>query len=225
MEIFCNNVKVFVTLYQFNGSLLTTNMNFSFKFLNDSVISFNDLWKPQLHNVNVNSISVHILMFFCILPIIPVEWLSKSIYKWGFLKCSWCVLTGPSVSCPPHLFQCGSSECVDPSQLCDGVTNCQDGSDEGGTCQTDKCSEQSKCAQDCHSTPTGTVWFPLLILLKTTSHRNWLIILTCTTVQKFRDKMFIMLLKSSLFCSPRLQLFVKKKSSHYSSLNCHMIHH
>uniref|UniRef100_A0A671QIE3 Low-density lipoprotein receptor-related protein 2-like n=1 Tax=Sinocyclocheilus anshuiensis TaxID=1608454 RepID=A0A671QIE3_9TELE len=68
----------------------------------------------------------------------------------------WCVLTGPSVSCPPHLFQCGSSGCVDPSQLCNGVTNCLDVSDEGGTCQTDKCSEQSKCAQDCHSTPTGT---------------------------------------------------------------------
>ncbi|XP_059404756.1 low-density lipoprotein receptor-related protein 2-like isoform X1 [Carassius carassius] len=62
----------------------------------------------------------------------------------------------PSVSCPPHLFQCDSSECVDPSQLCNGVTNCLDGSDEGGTCQTDKCSEQSKCAQDCNSTPTGT---------------------------------------------------------------------
>ncbi|KAF4113838.1 low-density lipoprotein receptor-related protein 1 [Onychostoma macrolepis] len=62
----------------------------------------------------------------------------------------------PSVSCRPHLFQCGTSVCVDPSQLCDGVTNCLDGSDEDGTCQTDKCSEQSKCAQDCHSTPTGT---------------------------------------------------------------------
>uniref|UniRef100_A0A671M3I7 Very low-density lipoprotein receptor-like n=1 Tax=Sinocyclocheilus anshuiensis TaxID=1608454 RepID=A0A671M3I7_9TELE len=61
-----------------------------------------------------------------------------------------------SVSCPPHLFQCGSLECVDTSQLCNGVTNCLYGSDEGGTCQTDKCSEQSKCAQDCHSTPTGT---------------------------------------------------------------------
>ncbi|XP_056110763.1 very low-density lipoprotein receptor [Rhinichthys klamathensis goyatoka] len=62
----------------------------------------------------------------------------------------------PSVSCPPHLFQCGSSECVDLSQLCNRVTNCLDGSDEGGSCQKDKCSEQSKCAQDCHSTPTGT---------------------------------------------------------------------
>ncbi|XP_043096703.1 low-density lipoprotein receptor-related protein 2 isoform X2 [Puntigrus tetrazona] len=61
----------------------------------------------------------------------------------------------PSVSCPPHMFQCGSSECVDPSQLCNGVTNCLDGSDEGGTCKTDKCSDPSKCAQDCHSTPTG----------------------------------------------------------------------
>ncbi|XP_051537274.1 low-density lipoprotein receptor-related protein 2-like [Myxocyprinus asiaticus] len=62
----------------------------------------------------------------------------------------------PRVSCPPHQFQCGSSECVDLSQLCNGVTNCLDGSDEGGACQIDKCSEKSKCAQDCHSTPTGT---------------------------------------------------------------------
>ncbi|XP_051551957.1 low-density lipoprotein receptor-related protein 2-like [Myxocyprinus asiaticus] len=62
----------------------------------------------------------------------------------------------PPVSCPPHQFQCGSSECVDLSQLCNGVTNCLDGSDEGGDCQIDKCSEKSKCAQDCHSTPTGT---------------------------------------------------------------------
>ncbi|TRZ04547.1 hypothetical protein DNTS_014393, partial [Danionella cerebrum] len=62
----------------------------------------------------------------------------------------------PSTACPPHLFQCGSSECLDPSQLCNGVTNCVDGSDEGGSCQKEKCSEESKCAQDCRSSPTGT---------------------------------------------------------------------
>ncbi|XP_076854879.1 uncharacterized protein lrp13 [Brachyhypopomus gauderio] len=58
-------------------------------------------------------------------------------------------------SCPPHQFQCGSSECLNPSLLCNGHPDCQDGSDEGGTCSSDMCSDPSPCAQDCHSTPTG----------------------------------------------------------------------
>ncbi|KAI4900074.1 hypothetical protein NFI96_023497 [Prochilodus magdalenae] len=60
------------------------------------------------------------------------------------------------VSCPPHLFQCGSSECLDPSLLCNGITDCLNGSDEGGACSTDTCTDQSQCAHDCYSTPTGT---------------------------------------------------------------------
>ncbi|XP_036454149.1 LOW QUALITY PROTEIN: low-density lipoprotein receptor-related protein 2 [Colossoma macropomum] len=60
------------------------------------------------------------------------------------------------VSCPPHQFQCRSSECLDPSLLCNGETDCIDGSDEGGTCSTDTCTDQSRCAHDCYSTPTGT---------------------------------------------------------------------
>uniref|UniRef100_A0A4W4DUT5 EGF-like domain-containing protein n=1 Tax=Electrophorus electricus TaxID=8005 RepID=A0A4W4DUT5_ELEEL len=58
------------------------------------------------------------------------------------------------VSCAPHLFQCGSSECLNPSLLCNGLPDCQDGSDEGRMC-SDTCSDQSQCAQDCYSTPTG----------------------------------------------------------------------
>lgn len=65
------------------------------------------------------------------------------------------VLSGAPVSCPPHLFSCRSSECVDPSQLCNGVTNCLDASDEGEDCLKEKCSQE--CAQDCHATPTGPV--------------------------------------------------------------------
>ncbi|KAL7839110.1 hypothetical protein SRHO_G00257680 [Serrasalmus rhombeus] len=59
-------------------------------------------------------------------------------------------------SCPPHQFQCRSSECLDPSVLCNGETDCMDGSDEGGACSTDACTDQSQCAHDCYSTPTGT---------------------------------------------------------------------
>ncbi|KAL7836140.1 hypothetical protein AOLI_G00274240 [Acnodon oligacanthus] len=59
-------------------------------------------------------------------------------------------------SCPPHQFQCRSSECLDPSLLCNGEMDCMDGSDEGGACSTDTCTDQSQCAHDCYSTPTGT---------------------------------------------------------------------
>uniref|UniRef100_A0A8B9HM26 EGF-like domain-containing protein n=1 Tax=Astyanax mexicanus TaxID=7994 RepID=A0A8B9HM26_ASTMX len=65
-------------------------------------------------------------------------------------------VAGEPVSCPPHQFQCGSSECVDPSLLCNENPDCVDGSDEGGACLTDKCTGQLQCEQDCYSTPTGT---------------------------------------------------------------------
>ncbi|KAH9490440.1 hypothetical protein Btru_033874 [Bulinus truncatus] len=36
----------------------------------------------------------------------------------------------PTVKCPPGLFQCGSLQCVQMSEVCDGHVNCQDGGDE-----------------------------------------------------------------------------------------------
>lgn len=60
--------------------------------------------------------------------------------------------------CLPHQFQCSSQECLDPALVCNGFSNCADGSDEGGSCQT-TCTEEEKshCSQSCYSTPQGTV--------------------------------------------------------------------
>ncbi|TSO98515.1 Low-density lipoprotein receptor-related protein 4 [Bagarius yarrelli] len=63
---------------------------------------------------------------------------------------------GEPISCAPDQFQCDSSECLDPSLLCNGDSDCADESDEGGACKTDTCTDQSECAQDCYSTPKGT---------------------------------------------------------------------
>ena len=65
---------------------------------------------------------------------------------------------GEVVPCLPHQFQCGSRECLEPSQLCNGMTNCADGSDEGGSCQIN-CAEkdEKRCSQRCYNTPQGTV--------------------------------------------------------------------
>lgn len=63
------------------------------------------------------------------------------------------------MTCLPHQFQCGGSQqCLDPALVCNGITNCADGSDEGGSCQM-SCSEadNSRCSQSCYSTPQGTV--------------------------------------------------------------------
>lgn len=69
-----------------------------------------------------------------------------------------CVYSGGVVTCLPHQFQCGSQECLDPALMCNGITNCADGSDEGGSCQI-KCAgpENTRCSQSCYSTPQGTV--------------------------------------------------------------------
>ncbi|XP_033978973.1 low-density lipoprotein receptor-related protein 1B-like [Trematomus bernacchii] len=59
--------------------------------------------------------------------------------------------------CPSHLFQCGSGECVDPSLVCNGLTNCADRSDEGAGCAQHNCSSPSapRCEGHCVSTPNG----------------------------------------------------------------------
>ncbi|XP_034085132.1 low-density lipoprotein receptor-related protein 2 isoform X2 [Gymnodraco acuticeps] len=59
--------------------------------------------------------------------------------------------------CPSPLFQCGSGECVDPSLVCNGLTNCADRSDEGAGCAQHNCSSPSapRCEEYCVSTPTG----------------------------------------------------------------------
>ncbi|XP_074547091.1 uncharacterized protein LOC141805798 [Halichoeres trimaculatus] len=59
--------------------------------------------------------------------------------------------------CPSHLYQCGSGECLDPSLLCNSLTNCADGSDEGLECAKRNCSSLSapRCDHHCVSTPNG----------------------------------------------------------------------
>ncbi|KAK5851838.1 hypothetical protein PBY51_023361 [Eleginops maclovinus] len=59
--------------------------------------------------------------------------------------------------CPSHLYQCGSGECVDPSLVCNGFTNCADRSDEGAGCSQHNCSSPSapRCEDHCVSTPNG----------------------------------------------------------------------
>uniref|UniRef100_A0A3Q4GYS7 Low-density lipoprotein receptor-related protein 2-like n=1 Tax=Neolamprologus brichardi TaxID=32507 RepID=A0A3Q4GYS7_NEOBR len=59
--------------------------------------------------------------------------------------------------CPSHLYQCGSGECVDTNLVCNGVTNCADGSDEGVNCVLRSCSSPSAplCEHSCVSTPYG----------------------------------------------------------------------
>ncbi|XP_072311347.1 uncharacterized protein [Eucyclogobius newberryi] len=59
--------------------------------------------------------------------------------------------------CAPHLFKCGSGECLDPKQLCNTVTNCADRSDEGAGCNQRNCSSSlaPRCDHDCIKTPSG----------------------------------------------------------------------
>ncbi|XP_015240098.1 PREDICTED: low-density lipoprotein receptor-related protein 1B-like [Cyprinodon variegatus] len=59
--------------------------------------------------------------------------------------------------CPYHLYQCGSKECLDTRLVCNGITNCADGSDEGRGCAQKNCSSPSapSCDHSCVSTPNG----------------------------------------------------------------------
>ncbi|XP_034047695.1 low-density lipoprotein receptor-related protein 2-like [Thalassophryne amazonica] len=61
------------------------------------------------------------------------------------------------MKCPPHLYSCGSGECVNPTLVCNGVSNCVDGSDEGVGCTQSNCSSLSapQCEDTCVSTPNG----------------------------------------------------------------------
>lgn len=70
-----------------------------------------------------------------------------------------CAFTGSLRICPFHLYQCGSKECLEPKQVCNGFTNCADGSDEGVGCAQRNCSSPSAplCDHSCVSTPNGPV--------------------------------------------------------------------
>ncbi|XP_055081616.1 low-density lipoprotein receptor-related protein 2-like [Periophthalmus magnuspinnatus] len=59
--------------------------------------------------------------------------------------------------CAPHLYTCGSSECLEPRQLCNRVTNCADRSDEGAGCHLRNCSSSlaPRCDHYCVTTPSG----------------------------------------------------------------------
>lgn len=74
------------------------------------------------------------------------------------MKMSSGCVPGRMVTCLPHQFQCGSQECLDPVLVCNGITNCADGSDEGGDCHI-TCTEagEGRCSHSCHSTPQGAV--------------------------------------------------------------------
>ncbi|XP_047229389.1 low-density lipoprotein receptor-related protein 2 isoform X2 [Girardinichthys multiradiatus] len=59
--------------------------------------------------------------------------------------------------CSYHLYQCDSKECLDTRLVCNGITNCADGSDEGMGCAQRNCSGPSAptCDHSCVSTPNG----------------------------------------------------------------------
>jgi len=83
--------------------------------------------------------------------------LSVNMYKGNNTSAS--VLTGSQRNCATQLYKCGSGECVDTSLVCNRITNCADGSDEGEGCVQRNCSSQSapQCDHHCVSTPNGPV--------------------------------------------------------------------
>ena len=48
------------------------------------------------------------------------------------INISYCVL---GTTCPSHSFSCANNECLPHSKICDGVSDCQDNSDETNICK------------------------------------------------------------------------------------------
>ncbi|XP_076032242.1 vitellogenin receptor Yl-like [Oratosquilla oratoria] len=56
--------------------------------------------------------------------------------------------------CKESEFECADGECVLNTQTCNGVPDCQDGSDEGGVCLT-SCKNNGGCPHICHPGPVS----------------------------------------------------------------------
>lgn len=53
---------------------------------------------------------------------------------------------------------CGfSNKCITVSQLCDGVNDCLDTTDEGFLCADKLCDQGHECSHNCHNTPEGYI--------------------------------------------------------------------
>lgn len=57
------------------------------------------------------------------------------------------------ITCHSDMFHCNSGECVEMERVCNSISDCVDGSDEGGQC--DWACDKNKCSDKCVSLPTG----------------------------------------------------------------------
>lgn len=129
--------------------------------------------------------------------------------------CTWFLFlfTGSLRRCPSHLYQCGSGECVDPRLVCNGFTNCIDGSDEGPGCAQRNCSSQSapQCDQHCISTPEGPVGTQLMWFCGTTLSFPVAVSLLNTCIsglnifQRVLNKMALVLFSAEVLLCCRVQ--------------------
>ncbi|MED6263823.1 hypothetical protein CHARACLAT_008544, partial [Characodon lateralis] len=85
--------------------------------------------------------------------------------------------------CPYHLYQCDSKECLDTRLVCNGITNCADGSDESMGCAQRNCSGPSAptCDHSCVSTPNGPRCFCAAGFRLQSSSRSCVDIDECTS--------------------------------------------